>query len=271
MGTSPRKSKNIRHPATASEVIDLLESRADLYNNQSFIPTDPISVPHLFTVKEDIEIAAWLTAILSWGQRKTIIAKGKELVGRMGHAPHDFLMNAGPSEMASFTTFVHRTFNGDDCLFMLNAMKHIYRDHGGLETCFSRTPDGRVNRDAKESIIRARRILLSYPHQERSSKHIPDPSRGSAAKRINMFLRWMVRKDDKGVDFGIWKNLDPAMLMCPLDVHSGSVSRKLGLLTRKQNDWTAVQELTENLRRIDPGDPVRFDFALFGMGVFERI
>ena len=248
------------------DIRDLLEARADFYNRPEFIESDPISVPHLFTKKEDIEISGFLTAILSWGQRQTIIHHARELVGRMDLKPYDFLMNASEKEIGSFGSFQHRTFNGLDCIYFLTSLKNIYENHGGLEKSFSSTGQD----DIFSRIVGFRKVFFEMGSLARSHKHIADPSRGASAKRLNMFLRWMVRKDGRGVDFGIWDSIPQAMLMCPLDVHSGTVARRLGLLHRRQDDWKAVQELTSALRQLDPADPVKYDFALFGMGVFEK-
>jgi uncharacterized protein (TIGR02757 family) len=251
------------------QLYDLLEEKAAFYNNPKFIETDPISIPHFFTKKEDIEIAGFLTATLAWGQRVTIINKSWELMNRMDNAPFDFVMNASEKEIGTLSTFVHRTFQGEDCMNFIQALQYIYRQHGGLEAVFS---NGYFqNQSIKESISRFRELFFSFEHLHRTRKHVPDPQKGSAAKRINMFLRWMVRNDGNGVDFGIWKNFKTSDLLCPLDLHSGNVARKLGLLGRKTNDWQAVEELTANLRIFDPIDPVKYDFALFGTGVNENI
>ncbi|MEI6059175.1 MAG: TIGR02757 family protein [Bacteroidota bacterium] len=253
---------------THQQLFELLEEKALFYNNTGFIETDPISIPHLFTKKEDIEIAGFLGATLAWGQRKTIINKGMELMNRMDHAPFAFVSGASEQEIGSFAGFAHRTFQGDDCMYFIYALQQVYRQNGGLEEVF--TSAYRTNQSIQESISGFRKVFFSFGHLPRTSKHVPDPLKGSAAKRINMYLRWMVRKDDKGVDFGIWKNISPAGLMCPLDLHSGKVARRLGLLERKQDDWTAVEELTAILRIFDPVDPVKYDFALFGTGVNEK-
>lgn len=251
-----------------NQLKELLEEKVLFYNQPSFIANDPISIPHLFTKKEDIEIAGFLSAVLAWGQRVTIINKGRELMKRMDNSPSDFVSQASEREINSFADFVHRTFQGDDCTYFLNAMQQIYANHGGLEKVFEAGYLKSLN--VKSSIIHFREIFFSFDHLHRTRKHIPDPNTGSAAKRINMFLRWMVRKDEKGVDFGIWKNFSPAHLMCPLDLHSGKIARRYGLLDRKQDDWQAVEELTANLRTFDPSDPVKYDFALFGTGVNEK-
>jgi uncharacterized protein (TIGR02757 family) len=250
------------------DIIGLLNEAVSRYNRPEFISSDPISIPHSFKGKEDIEIAGFLAATLSWGQRGTIIGNSQKLMQLMDSSPYDFILNTGDKDLACMSSFVHRTFNGDDCLFFIHALRFIYHDKGGMEQVF--TWGYEQNRSIREAIIHFREVFLSIPHLNRSSKHFSNPAKGASAKRINMFLRWMVRQDDHGVDFGLWKSVSPAHLLCPLDLHSGRVARKLGLLTRKQDDWKAVEELTANLRLIDPTDPVRYDFALFGLGIFER-
>ncbi|HNY02878.1 MAG TPA: TIGR02757 family protein [Bacteroidales bacterium] len=242
---------------------EILEAGYDRFNQPGFIPLDPISIPHRFSKKEDIEIAGFLTATLSWGNRRSILNSASRLLDLMENAPHDFVMQAGDRERARVIRFYHRTFNGDDALFFLSALTGIYREYGGLEPLFSVAAE----RGMKEAIAHFRRCFLAGEHLARSEKHLPDPEKGSAAKRLNMFLRWMVRDDGRGVDFGLWKSIPAAVLLCPLDVHSGRVARSLGLLSRRQNDWKAVEELTGNLARFDPADPVKYDFALFGSGI----
>ncbi len=253
---------------THQQLFDLLEEKATFYNNPDFIEKDPISIPHLFSKKEDIEIAGFLAATLAWGQRVTIINKSRELMIRMDNSPYDYILNASEKETASLSSFVHRTFQGEDCMYFIHAFQQIYLHHGGLEAIFS--AGYHVNQSIKESITRFREVFFSFEHLHRTRKHVPDPQTGSAAKRVNMFLRWMVRDDNKGVDFGIWKNIKASSLLCPLDLHSGNIARKLGLLERKHNDWQAVEELTANLRKFDPTDPVKYDFALFGTGINEK-
>ena len=251
---------------TQAELSSLLEEKYLQYNQSSFIETDPIAVPHQFKLKQDIEIAGFLSATIAWGNRKSIVANARKLLEMMGHAPCDFLMNAEPEDFKPFLRFVHRTFNGDDCLFFLTSLQNIYRTHESMESLFCSLND----HGAAHAINSFREVFLTTDHLRRSEKHIASPLSGSSAKRINMFLRWMVRHDDRGVDFGIWQSLDPAKLVCPLDVHVGRIARGLGLLYRTQNDWKAALELTDALRRFDPADPVKYDFALFGMGMFEK-
>jgi uncharacterized protein (TIGR02757 family) len=245
-----------------------LDEKYNQFNCASFIESDPISIPHQFSRKEDIEIAAFLTATIAWGQRPTIIRNANLLIQLMHGEPYEFLTQGISNQTERFEKFVHRTFNGDDCCYFLRALSLIYHEHGGLENLFS---DGfAIDGTVKTTITHFRERFLSFNPQQRTQKHIANPDKGSSAKRLNMFLRWMVRPSGCGVDFGIWKSIPVSALMMPLDVHSGSVARKLGLLNRKQNDWQSVEELTANLRIFDPSDPVKYDFALFGLGAFEK-
>lgn len=247
------------------EIYQLLEEKHDQFNRKSFIASDPIAIPHLFTKKEDIEIAGFLAATIAWGQRKTIINNAKALVERMGNEPYNFVLNHTNKDLKCFDDFKHRTFNSIDICYFTTALKHIYTKHNGLESVFAKHQN-----DMQVSINHFKSIFFEIEHPQRTTKHVSDPLKNSSAKRINMFLRWMVRKDNRGVDFGIWNKIDAKHLMCPLDVHSGNVARKLGLLNRKQNDWKAVKELTENLQAFDSADPIKYDFSLFGLGVFEK-
>ena len=252
---------------TRQELKEFLDAKATQYNTPEFLDTDPISIPHSFDKKEDIEISAFLTATIAWGNRKSIINNARQLTELMDLAPYDFVMDHSTADLKSLVPFVHRTFNTIDLCYFITALKHIYSNHKGLEGVFTRY----AQQDSLQPAITAfKKHFFELKHPSRSTKHISDPSKGSAAKRINMFLRWMVRKDSQGVDFGLWENISPAILSCPLDVHSGNVARKLGLLNRKQNDAKAVYELDQNLRKLDPEDPVKYDFALFGLGVFEK-
>lgn len=249
------------------EIKAFLDEKVILYNQPAFIENDPICIPHLFTKKEDIEITAFLMATIAWGQRKSIIQNGHKLVKLMDMAPHDFIINAGKNDFKPFEKFVHRTFNGTDCKYFLYALKQLYVKDNGLQGLF------KVNKNEKNvmpAIIRARKKFFSYTHLKRTEKHFSNPDTGSAAKRINMFLRWMVRKDKCGVDFGIWNHIQAKQLISPLDVHSGRVARKLGLLHRKQDDRKAAEELTDSLLALDANDPIKYDFALFGLGVNEK-
>jgi uncharacterized protein (TIGR02757 family) len=244
-----------------------LDEKTRQYQQPGFLESDPIQIPHDFRQKEDIEVSAFLTATIAWGNRLSIIRSGRRMMELMDQAPYDFVMNSSEEELSQLEVFVHRTFNGLDLGCFIRSLRHLYLKYGGMEKVFTRhaSPHG-----LQEAITHVRAHFFELPHPKRSEKHFSDPSRGSAAKRINMFLRWMVRPADTGVDFGIWKGLEPAQLSCPLDVHSGKVARALGLLKRKQDDARAVTELDTALRRLDPEDPVKYDFALFGLGVFER-
>ena len=248
-----------------NNLIDLLNESHDKFNSVAFIEHDPVSIPHEFSSKEDREIAGFLAATLAWGQRITILKNTRLLLKHMDYAPYEFILGHQPTELKSFKNFKHRTFNGEDAVAFIRCLKKIYKYHGGLETIF--TPLNEEEPASGIHISKAKKIFFRPPHPARTEKHFADPLRGSAAKRINMFLRWMVRSDKNGVDFGIWKSIQPSQLVCPLDVHTGRVARKLKLLDRKQNDWTAAVELTQNLIRLNPVDPIRFDFALFGLGV----
>ncbi len=251
---------------TKSELKEFLDEKVELYNNPKFIESDPIQIPHQFSLKEDIEISGFLTATIAWGNRKMIINNAQKLMNLMGNSPYDFVMEHDDSQLEKLETFVHRTFNGQDCITFIKALQNIYNHHDGLEPVFTKNQQ---DISMQHSISEFKKLFFEISHQQRTMKHVSDPDSGSAAKRINMYLRWMVRQDNKGVDFGIWKNISPASLSCPLDVHSGNVARKLGLLTRKQNDAKALLELDTNLRKLDADDPAKYDFALFGLGVFE--
>ncbi|UNY98128.1 TIGR02757 family protein [Zhouia spongiae] len=252
---------------THHELKEFLDEKVITYNNPEFIETDPIQVPHKFSIKEDIEIAGFFASTIAWGNRKTIIVNAKKMMALMGNAPYDFIMSSTTDDHERLETFVHRTFNGQDFIQFIISLRHIYQNYNGLEAVFTKY----AKEDSlQESISMFKKVFFEREHLRRTQKHISDPLKGSAAKRINMFLRWMVRPDDTGVDLGIWKSLSPAQLSCPLDVHSGNVARKLGLLTRKQNDAKALLELDSGLRSLDPRDPVKYDFALFGLGVFEK-
>jgi len=244
----------------------LLEEKVKQYNQPDFIAPDPISIPHRFTRKEDIEIAGFLTAIIAWGNRTSIINNATRLIELMDNAPHAFITGHQPKDLTRFEGFVHRTFNTIDLLTFIAGLKMLYSDFGGLEGFFN---THQSVSSMQQAITKLKTTFFTVPHLNRTRKHLPDPSAGSAAKRMNMYLRWMIRKDDKGVDFGIWKHIPPAKLSCPLDVHSGEIARKLLLLNRKQNDAKAVHELDTLLRKFDPVDPVKYDFALFGMGMYE--
>ncbi|TRW25816.1 TIGR02757 family protein [Flavobacterium zepuense] len=248
------------------ELKSFLDEKVIQYNNPNFIESDPVQIPHLFTLKEDAEIAGFLAATIAWGNRKMIINNAKKMVTLMGSSPYDFVMNHREHHLETLETFVHRTFNGGDFATFIKALKHIYLNHGGLEGVFA---THKQNDSLQPAINQFKKVFFEIEHQDRTQKHVSDPLAGSAAKRINMYLRWMVRNDNAGVDLGLWKTISPAALSCPLDVHSGNVARKLGILTRKQNDAKALAELDAQLRLMDATDPVKYDFALFGLGVFE--
>ncbi len=244
-----------------------LDEKADFYNRPDFIAFDPIQIPHLFSRKEDIEIAGFLAATIAWGNRMVINRNAHRMLELMGNAPFDFVMSHSETDLEKLKQFSHRTFNGEDFSTFLRGLRHIYRNYGGLEAVFA---NHRENNSMQPAIHHFKKIFFEIPHLPRSQKHVSDPANNSAAKRINMFLRWMVRDDNCGVDLGIWKSISAAALSCPLDVHSGNVGRKLGLLTRTQNDAKALTELDLNLRKMDAEDPAKYDFALFGLGIFEK-
>jgi uncharacterized protein (TIGR02757 family) len=256
----------VKGTLSQNELKEFLDEKAFQYNSPQFIVTDPIQIPHRFSAKADIEIIAFLVASIAWGNRKSIISSGNKITELLGNAPHDFILNHTKNDLISLEHFVHRTFNGTDLKFFITALKNNYLNHSGLESVFSKHS---TETSLQPAIHGFKKVFFSIPHPERTTKHVSDPLKNSAAKRINMFLRWMIRKDNAGVDFGIWNSIPPALLSCPLDVHSGNVARKLGLLKRKQNDAKALYELDTSLRKLDPVDPAKYDFALFGLGVFE--
>lgn len=249
---------------------DFLDEKVIQYNQPGFITLDPISIPHRFSKKQDIEISGFFAAILAWGQRKTIINKCLELFTLMDNAPHDFLLHHREEDLRSLLNFKHRTFNEVDTLYFVHFLSWYYRRFESLEDAFLIGQTGQA--DSMESILtHFHEYFFSLPDApSRTKKHIATPARKAACKRINMYLRWMVREDDKGVDFGLWKSIKPAQLICPCDLHVDRVGRKLGLITRKQTDWQTALELTERLREFDPNDPVKYDFALFGLGIEEK-
>jgi uncharacterized protein (TIGR02757 family) len=246
----------------------LLDKKANLYERPEFIDTDPIQVPHNYTLKEDIEIAGFLTATIAWGQRKSIIKSAKLLLNLMDNDPFAFVSNATDQELRKFQNFKYRTFQEEDCIFFLKSLQNIYLKHGGLEKVFT---EGYLQKNSIfSSLAHFYKTIFALPHLARSEKHVAKVMANASAKRLNLFLRWMVRSNDKGIDFGLWKKIPKKFLMIPLDLHTGNTARELGLLKRKQNDWKAVEELTSVLRSFDPEDPVKYDFALFGMGAFEQ-
>lgn len=259
-----------RLPATIEELKDFLDEKVAEYNRPAFIPNDPVSIPHLFSKPQDIEISGFWAAVLAWGQRKTIINKCRELFTLMDWAPHDFMLNHGEDDLKPFLSFKHRTFNTTDTLYFIEFLSWYYRRNDSLEAAFARQlkqEDAHVG----EGLKGFHTLFFSLPDApQRTRKHIATPARKAACKRLNMFLRWMVRRDTNGVDFGLWQQIKPAQLVCPTDVHVDRVGRRLGLISRKQTDWLTALELTERLKEFDPQDPVKYDFALFGLGVEEK-
>lgn len=249
------------------ELKEFLDEKVLQYNRPEFIESDPIQIPHQFSKKEDVEISGFLTATIAWGNRKSILNNSKKLMNLLDNSPYDYVMNASEEELVSLSDFVHRTFNGDDLQYFIKALRHLYTTRGGMEAVFTKYS---TTRSTQAAISAFKKEFFSLHHLPRTQKHVSDPMKNSAAKRINMFLRWMVRDNSTGVDLGIWNHIPASALSCPLDVHSGNVARKLKLLKRKQNDGKAVAELDHALRALDPQDPVKYDFALFGLGVFER-
>ncbi|MEI6866785.1 TIGR02757 family protein [Flavicella sp.] len=249
------------------ELKEFLDTKVIQYNTLDFIDSDPIQIPHLYKEKEDIEIAGFLAATIAWGKREMIIKNSHKMMGFLGDSPYDFVMNHTDTQLENLEHFVHRTFNLGDFKYFIRALKHIYTHHKGLEAVFT---EHKSKDSLQPAIHQFKNIFFEIPHQNRTTKHVSDPLKGSAAKRINMYLRWMIRQDNQGVDFGLWTNISPSLLSCPLDVHSGNVARKLGLLKRNQNDAKALLELDLALRKMDATDPVKYDFALFGLGVFEK-
>ena len=255
-------------PLTGEQLKSFLDERVDKYNSPSFIENDPISIPHRYTKKQDIEISGFWIAMLSWGLRKTIINKGLQLMELMDHAPHDFILNHEEKDRQAFLAFKHRTFNDIDTLYFLEFLQYHFRKHKSLEDAFL---FNNKKFTAKESITDFHNYFFSLETApSRTRKHVASPAKKSTAKRLNMFLRWMVRKDNNGVDFGIWNKIPSSELMMPLDVHVDKVARHLGLLSRKQTDWQTVEELTNNLKEFDSQDPVKYDYALFGIGILEK-
>lgn len=252
------------------QLIDFLNKKAEEFNGPSFIPDDPVSIPHRFTKKQDIEIAGFFAALFAWGNRTTILLKARELMLLMHESPHDFVLHHRPDDLRRLLQFKHRTFNATDILYFVEFLHYHYARHDSLEAAFASgmLPGDVSTEGALNGFYHA---VFSHEHAPpRTRKHIASPAKGSTCKRLNMFLRWMVRSDDRGVDFGIWKKISPAQLVCPIDVHVARVAARFGLLTRRQLDWQAALELTESLRQLDPCDPVRYDYALFGLGVEER-
>lgn len=250
-----------------TELKAFLDEKALLYEKPDFIPLDPIQIPHRFEVKEDIEIAGFLAATISWGNRKSIINSANRLIEITGNSPYDFVMSYTPKDQHLLSGFVHRTFNETDLQTFILALQNIYAHHEGLESLFAKH---KTHDSLQPAISAFKKIFFEISHQPRTQKHVSDPLKNSAAKRINMFLRWMVRDASAGVDLGIWESIPTSILSCPLDVHTSTIARKLGLLSRKQNDAKTLLELDTSLRKMDAQDPVKYDFALFGLGAIEQ-
>lgn len=249
------------------EIKSFLDEKVQEFNNPSFIESDPISIPHNYTLKEDIEISGFLTATIAWGNRKSILQSAQKLMEIMGNNPYDFILNVR-KERLNKINFVHRTFNSQDLVCFITGLRNIYQNHGGLQQVFE---SNALEDSLQSSITSLKQLFFINNFSARSHKHISDPLKGSSAKRLNMMLRWFVRKDHQGVDLGIWNGtLKPSQLSLPLDVHTGNIARKLGLLTRKQNDAKALSEIDLILRKFDPSDPVKYDFALFGLGAMDN-
>ncbi|MDO4880117.1 MAG: TIGR02757 family protein [Capnocytophaga sp.] len=249
------------------EMKDFLNEKVEQYNRPEFIETDPIQIPKSFSSLEDMEISGFLSAVIAWGQRKSIIKNAQKIMLFMDNSPYDFIKNHSQTDLEKITGSIHRTFNSEDLVVFIKALQRIYNIYGSIENAvFQSITDNNL----QNGISNFKKIFFAETLVSRSYKHLPDPQKGSCAKRINMFFRWMVRSDNKGVDLGIWKKIKPSQLSCPLDVHSGNVARALGLISRKQNDATALAELDKNLRLLDASDPVKYDFALFGLGIFEN-
>ncbi|MEN9600312.1 MAG: hypothetical protein RL596_2636 [Bacteroidota bacterium] len=248
---------------------DFFTEKVEQYNQPSFIANDPVCIPHLFTQQQDIEISAFFAAIFAWGNRTTIINKSKELMQLMEMQPHQFCLYASDKELKKLQGFKHRTFNTTDLLYCIEFFRFHYNTHNSLEKAF--LPNNKKPTTIFEALVHFHHYFFSLEDvPKRTKKHIANPAKGSTCKRLNMFLRWMVRRDKQGVDFGIWKNISPSQLVCPIDVHVARVAKRFGLLDRKQIDWQAAEELTHYLQKLDPTDPVKYDFALFGLGVMEK-
>lgn len=250
-----------------AELKEFLDEKVEYYNRPAFIEADPVSIPHRYIKKEDIEISGFLAATIAWGNRKMILRNAQRMMELMDNSPYDFIMNHDQQDLERLEGFVHRTFNSADFVYFIKALKHIYGTRGGLENIFR---EYKTKGSLQPAIHQLNAIFFELPHERKTERHVSDPYKGSAAKKINMFLRWMVRDDNKGVDFGLWKSVRPSLLSCPLDVHSGNIARELGLLKRKQNDAKAVAELDAVLRSFDEKDPVKYDFALFGLGAIDK-
>lgn len=252
---------------TQKELKTFLDEKVDCYNQTSFIENDPICIPHRFSKKQDIEIAGFFAAIFAWGIRKTIINKSTDLLNRMGNSPYEFILHHSSQDLKGLLGFKHRTFNDIDLFFLVDVFKKHYQQHATLETAFL---PNKKEPSQQERLEYFYNYIFSHDHLRRSEKHISTPAKNSACKRINMYLRWMVRQDTVGVDFGIWKQMKPTDLMIPLDVHVCRVAKQLGLMDNQKSNWKETVMLTDKLRQFDATDPVKYDFALFGMGVASK-
>jgi uncharacterized protein (TIGR02757 family) len=253
-----------------NNIKEFLNKKVDEYNQPFFIADDPISVPHLFIKKQDIEISGFFAALFAWGNRTTIIQKSKELLSLMDNSPHDFITTAPEQSLKKLVQFKHRTFTATDLLYFIEFLKYHYAQNDSLETAFTKGM-GASDKDIESALRYFHQYFFSLEDAPaRTRKHIATPEKKSTCKRLNMYLRWMVRKDNAGVDFGIWNNISPSQLICPIDLHVARVAKRLNLLQRKQTDWQAALELTSFLRSLDKSDPAKYDFALFGLGVMEK-
>lgn len=252
------------------KIKSLLDSKVKLYNQPAFIKDDPICIPHRFSKKQDIEISGLFAAVLAWGNRTSIINSCNKLMTWMDNAPHDFILNHHDADLKRFLGFAHRTFNATDALYFIHFLQYHYSNHESLENAFA--PERKYQHDTVEqALINFHNYFFSIEHPDRTRKHISTPQRKSACKRINMYLRWMVRKDKQGVDFGLWKKIGMQQLVCPLDVHVASVAYRLGLIDNEKSNWQNAVQLTAALREMNPQDPAVYDYALFGIGMAERL
>ena len=257
-------------PQNNLDLKNYLDEKAALYNQQNFIAKDPICVPHLYTLKQDIEISGLFAAVLAWGNRTTIINNSKKIMDWMGHQPYDFVLNHKDTDLKPFTQFVHRTFNATDLLYFISFLQHHYQTHPTLEDAFVPMADYR-HENVGEALVHFHNYFFSIEHPARTKKHIATPVRNSACKRLNMYLRWMVRKDTNGVDFGLWGKISPSQLVCPLDVHVARVAHRLRLIENTNANWANATALTAQLKMLNPTDPVVYDFALFGLGAEDKL
>ncbi len=250
------------------QMYELLEALHDKYNCEEFIDSDPISIPHSFSADNDREVAGFLAATIAWGNRKAIVKSARRMMECMDYAPYDFVLNAAESDLESLRSYVYRTFNGNDFVDFIRALQRICREYGTIGTLFQ--DSYARHKDMAAVLSEVRREFFSIDHSDHCTKHFSSIDKGAACKRLNMYLRWFVRRDNRGVDFGSWTKIPMSALYLPLDVHSGNMARELGLLTRRQNDWKATVEVTQTLKKFSAEDPVKYDFALFGAGVNSK-